>query len=78
MRILEARFHPFDRKSPTVIVMARVIWDDTEPFGLPRIEPAPALGRHTAPGTLMATLRFLLQMTSPQSFDRLQRLNSRF
>jgi hypothetical protein len=78
MRILEARFHPFDRASPTFVVVARVIWEDASGKTLARIEPAPSLERHTAPATMLATLRHLIQMTTPHSFERLQGLRSRF
>jgi hypothetical protein len=78
MQILEARFHPFDRASPTYIVVARLIWDDAEGKPVARIDPAPNLDRHTAPATMLATLRHLMQMTAPHSFERLQALRSRF
>lgn len=78
MRVLEARFHPFDRENPTVILMARIVWDDGPPGASPRIDPAPAMQRHTAPGAVMATLRHLVQMTTPLTYERLQTLNSRF
>jgi hypothetical protein len=78
MRILEARFHPFDRKNPIAILMARLVWDEAAPDAAPRIEPSPALQRHTAPGAVMATLRHLVQMTRPLTNQRLQTLNSRF
>jgi hypothetical protein len=78
MRILEARFHPFDRASPTYVVVARLIWEDVAGKAEARIEPAPSLDRHTAPATMLATLRHLVLMTSPRSFERLQGLRSRF
>lgn len=79
MRILEARFHPFDRENPTVILMARIVWEDGgAPDTSPRIDPAPAMERHTAPGAVLATLRHLVQMTRPLTYERLQTLKSRF
>jgi hypothetical protein len=78
MRILEARFHPFDRESSTFVVVALLIWDDPEGKAPARIEASPTLERHTAPATMLATLRHLVQMTTPRSFERLQGLRSRF
>jgi hypothetical protein len=78
MRILEARFHPFDRASSTFVVVARLIWEDLDGKTTARIEPAPSLERHTAPATMLATLKHLVQMTTPHSFERLQALRSRF
>jgi hypothetical protein len=78
MRILEARFHPFERENPTVILMARIVWDDEPAGAAPRIEPEPAMQRHTAPGAVLATLRHLVQMTRPLTYERLQTLKSRF
>jgi hypothetical protein len=76
MRILEARFHPFERESPTFVVVGHVVWDDAT--RAPRVEPAAALARQTAPSTMLATLKHLVQMTTPGTFERLQALRSRF
>lgn len=78
MRALEARFHPFEQASPTFIVIGHVVWDDRKDAGAPRVEPSAALQRQTAPSTMLATLRHLVRMTTPHSYERLQSLRSRF
>lgn len=78
VRVLEARFHPFEHYSPTFVVVGHVIWEDDDVMRTPRVEPAASLSRQTAPMTMLATLRHLVQMTTPLSFQRLQALKSRF
>jgi hypothetical protein len=78
MRILEARFHPLERENPAVVLMARLVWDEAQPGASPRIEPAPAMERHAAPGAVMATLRHMVHMTRPLTYERLQTFRSRF
>jgi hypothetical protein len=77
MRALEARYHPFERQGPTFVVVGHIVWDD-DAARVPRVEPSSSLPRHTAPGTMLATLRHLVAMTSPRSYERLQALRSRF
>ena len=78
MRALEVRFHPLERNGPTFVVVGHVVWDDEDTKQGPRIEPTPALAKQTAPATMLATVRHLVLMTSPHSFERLQRLQNRF
>jgi hypothetical protein len=78
VRVLEARFHPFERESPTFVVVGHVVWDDGDAKRAPRVEATAALGRHTGSKTILATLKHLVHMTSPQTFERLQALRSRF
>jgi hypothetical protein len=77
MRILEARFHPIDRDSPSFVVVARLIWEDGDE-ATARIAPAPSLERCAAPSTMLATLRHLVRMTAPRPYEGLQALRSRF
>jgi hypothetical protein len=78
VRVLEARFHPFEQESPTFVVVGHVVWDDDRPERTPRVEAAAALARQTAPTTMLATVKHLVHMTAPKTFERLQSLRSRF
>jgi hypothetical protein len=75
-RVLEARFHPFEDKSPTFVVVGHLVWRDD--VASPEIQPSPTLDRQTAPGTMLATIRHFVAMTSPRSFEGLQILRNRF
>ena len=75
-RILEARFHPFERESPTFVVVAHLVWRSDASH--PDLRASPSLERQAAPGTMLATIRHLLSMTAPGSFERLQVFENRF
>jgi hypothetical protein len=78
MRTLEARFHPFEKASPTFVVVGYVVWDDDDVTRAPRVEAAAALVRQAAATAMLATLKHLVHMTRPKTFERLQSLRSRF
>jgi hypothetical protein len=75
-KILEARFHPFEHGSPTSVVVAHLVWRSDE--SPPELRASPSLDRHTAPSTMLATIRHLISMTTPGSFERLQAFENRF
>jgi hypothetical protein len=75
-RILEARFHPIERKSPAFVVVAHLVWSSDASY--PELRASPSLERHTAPSTMLATIRHLVSMTSPGAFERLQTFENRF
>jgi hypothetical protein len=75
-RILEARFHPFERESPTFVVIAHLVWRPN--VSHPEIRASPSIERHTASRTMLATIRHLVGMTTPGSFERLQAFENRF
>ena len=59
------------------MTVAHVIWSHpTDPH--PVVRPAFALQRHERPATILVKLRYLVEMTAPDSFERLQSLPSRF
>jgi hypothetical protein len=72
-RVLQARFHPLadDRE---IIVVARVICAGDET----RLEPATLTGLFAAPASVLLKLRYLVQRSAPDSFERLRALRSRF
>ncbi len=75
VRKLEARYHPPLAVSESYVVVAHITW---EADLRPRVEPAPSLASYGAPVTILATLRHLVLMTGPRSFERLQSLRSRY
>ena len=78
MRKLEARFHPLEKQGRGYIVVGHVTWNEIPGEADPRVDPAPSLARVAAPATMLATLRHLVLMTSPRSFERLEALRSRY
>lgn len=78
MKRLQARFHPHFAAPRAYIVVGEVVADPAEAEPLPRVEPAPSLGRHGAPATILATLKHLVAITTPRSFERLASLRSRY
>jgi hypothetical protein len=75
MRTLEARFHmPYS--SGDYIVVGHVVWDGASDDTAARVEPSRSLPLVSAPATLFATLKHLVTMTRPRSFERLRALRS--
>jgi hypothetical protein len=69
------RFHrePRDRMPP--LVVGHLVWaDGGDPA--PAIEPSSSLPREESLPTLMSKLRYLIEVTAPDSFVRLQDLHS--
>jgi len=69
------RFHrePPDRKPP--LVVGHLVWaDGGDPA--PVIEPSLSIPREESIPTLISKLRYLIDSTAPDSFLRLQDLNS--
>ena len=75
--VLEARFRFEAAEDAQPMTVAHVIWSHpTDPH--PVVRPAFALQRHERPATILVKLRYLVEMTAPDSFERLQSLPSRF
>jgi hypothetical protein len=82
MRVLEARFHPQGKDVDDFVVVGHVVWGWLH-RERPRVLPAPRL---TLPGAEAATsasamlskLEYLVSLTSPGAFERLQSLPNRF
>ena len=72
MRVLEARFHPSRRQPSDFIRLGYLVWRGPRRQELPIFEPA----RASLPDPVLSKLRYLVGMTGPDSFERLQRLRS--
>jgi hypothetical protein len=77
MRVLEARFHPHTGKGQFVVI-AHVIWEGDMARAMPTLEPAPSLREFGAPSMMLAKLDFLVAISMPEAFTRLQALKSQF
>jgi hypothetical protein len=72
MRVLEARFHPRRRQQSDVIMFGYLVWRGRRSGERPVFEPA----RATVPDPVLSKLRYLVGVTAPDSFERLQALRS--
>lgn len=77
MLVLEARFHPIPDEPQNVVVVGHVVWED-EVDERPQVQPSRALMADRSRSTLLSKLQYLVAVTSPGSFRRLQRLPSKF
>jgi hypothetical protein len=76
MRVLEARFHANRGAGGGFVVVAHVVWErgiDREP---PRVRPAAAFEGAGQRAPMLAKLRFLVDRSAPDAFERLQALKS--
>jgi hypothetical protein len=71
MRVLEARFHPRRRTQADIVMLGYLVWRDRHD-GRPVFEPA----RATVPGPVLSKLQYLVGVSGPDSFERLQSLRS--
>jgi hypothetical protein len=78
MRVLEARFHPGQRSGQGFVVVGRLVWRGERRSEPPIVEPAPSLDHLARPTTMLSKLHYLVSLTAPESFERLQALRSRF
>jgi hypothetical protein len=78
MRVLEARFHPQQKLAPEFVVVGHVVWDEDGGVGQPTVKPSVDLIHAGTPATMLVKLQYLVASTVPETFERLQRLNSRF
>lgn len=77
MLVLEARFRFDAADNAQPITVAHVMWaHPTDPH--PIVRPASSLQRHERPATILVKLQYLVELTAPDSFERLQSLPSRF
>jgi hypothetical protein len=74
MRVLEARFYPRRRGQPDFVMVGYLVWRDERQRERPVFEPA----RATIAEAVFSKLRYLVDMTEPGSFERLQSLRSEF
>lgn len=77
MLVLEARFRFDTAEDAEPITVAHVVWshaDDPHPV----VQPSYSLQNRPGPATVLSKLQYLVEMTAPDSFARLQALRSRF
>jgi hypothetical protein len=74
MRVLEARFHPRRKDRPDFVMVGYLIWRSDRPRALPVFEPA----LPSPPDPVVSKVRYLVVVTHPDSFERLQSLRSQF
>jgi hypothetical protein len=72
VRVLEARFHPQRRQQPDFVTLGYLVWRRPHRREPPVFEPA----RTALPDPVVSKLRYLVGVTGPDSFERLQRLRS--
>ena len=82
MRVLEARFHPRGRDAKDFVVVGHVIWGWLRREH-PRVRPAagsalPGVSASSTGGAMLSKLEYLVSVTSPGAFERLQTLPNRF
>jgi hypothetical protein len=71
MRVLEARFHPRRRAEADFVMLGYLVWRGRRD-ARPVFEPA----RAAVPDPVLSKLRYLVGVTGPDSFERLQALRS--
>jgi hypothetical protein len=85
MRVLEARFRSSGvargdagaAGSDDFVVVGRIVWEHLDPAADPVIQADPALQPNGSP-PLVEKLRYLVSAMAPDSYQRLQTLQSRF
>lgn len=78
MRVLEARFHFQVSDSDQAFVVGRLVWDSDVGSASPVVEPSASLVQQEWPATILSKLKFLIEMTAPDSYRRLLTLRSRY
>jgi hypothetical protein len=78
MHVLEARFYPQQRAVDDFVVVGHVVWPGNAMTGRPTVQPAMSLMAIGAPATMLSKLQYLVEVTVPETFDRLQALKSHF
>jgi hypothetical protein len=78
MRVLEARFYPQQRVVDDFVVVGRVVWEGDGMTGQPTVQPSKSLMTMGTPATMLSKLQYLVEVTAPEAFDRLQALKSHF
>lgn len=74
MRVLEARFHPQRRGQQDFLMVGYLVWRDQRGRERPVFESAGT----AVPDPVLSKLRYLVDVTEPGSYERLQALRSEF
>jgi hypothetical protein len=78
MRVLEARFHPRQTAAQDFVVVGHVVWEEDLATCHPTVQPSASLIHDGGPATMLVKLQYLVAITVPETFERLQTLKSRF
>ena len=78
MRVLEARFHPQQKVVPDFVVVGHVVWEEDVLGDRPTVQPSSALMHAGSAATMLVKLQYLVAVTAPGTFERLQALRSQF
>jgi hypothetical protein len=78
MRVLEARFHRHQKVVPDFVVVGHVVWEEDVLGDRPTVQPSASLMHEGSPATMLVKLQYLVAVTVPETFDRLQSLRSQF
>jgi hypothetical protein len=77
MKKLEARYYPPFARNRFVVIAH--VFIPTEGHDLrPRIRPARPTSHPGSPASLLSTLRYLVRLTTPHTWERLTTLRSRY
>lgn len=76
--MLEARFHPEKRGGREFVVVAHLVWAGSPDGQLPIVQPFASSLPDLSPATMLSKLRYLVSITSPESFQGLQTLRSQY
>jgi hypothetical protein len=77
MRVLEARFCSREKEQQEFIVVGHVVWENETENPRPVVQPSVSLLMRGEPATILSKLQYLVLLTAPDSFVRLQNLRSR-
>ena len=78
MRVLEARFHRQRKVVPDFVVVGHVVWEEDVLGDRPTVQPSASLMNEGSPATMLVKLQYLVAVTVPETFDRLQAMRSQF
>jgi hypothetical protein len=76
---LEARFYPRQKAADSdFMVVGHVVWHGGRRRESPIVQPATAIALGETPASVLSKLQYLVTVTAKESFERLQKLESRF
>jgi hypothetical protein len=78
MRVLEARFHRQQKVVPDFVIVGHAVWEEDFFGDRPTVQPSASLMQEGSPATMLVKLQYLVAVTVPGTFDRLQALRSQF
>ena len=76
--MLEARFHPRQRGDEAFVVVGHLVWRGRGARRPPTVRLAESTLLGATRSAVLSKLHYLIGVTAPESFERLQALRSRF